>query len=111
MFVGAGKESLTPRLIQDLLDEVYQENPEYAQAIFTEWETARSRGRARYSSLDNNRVHSNGASTDRQRESVNRLDISPETAANVDENGKKKSKHLLFSPGLKRFLKINIYHP
>ncbi len=92
MFVGAGKESLTPRLIQDLLDEVYQENPEYAQAVFTEWEAARSRGKARYSSLDTNRVHSNGASTDRQRDSVNRLELSPDINKDGDETGKKKSK-------------------
>ena len=92
MFVGAGKESLTPRLIQDLLDEVYQENPEYAQAVFTEWEAARSRGKVRYSSLDTNRVHSNGASTDRQRDSVNRLELSPDINKDGDETGKKKSK-------------------
>ena len=100
MFVGAGKESLTPRLIQDLLDEVYQENPDYAQAVFNEWESSRSRARPRYSSMDNNRNHSNGASTDRQtqRESVNQLELSPDNTkkgyfdVEFDENGKRKSK-------------------
>lgn len=94
MFVGAGKESLSPRLIQDLLDEVYQENPEYAQAIFNEWESSRSRARPRYSSMDNNsnRNHSNGASTDRQRESMNRIDFSPDNKIEFADLAKKKSK-------------------
>ncbi len=98
MFVGAGKESLSPRLIQDLLDEIYQENPDYATAIFNEWETSRSRARPRYSSMDNNN-HSTGASTDRQRESVNRLDLSPDgrekPGEGVDDNDKTKSKDFL----------------
>jgi len=48
--------------------------------------------------MDNNN-HSTGASTDRQRESVNRLDLSPDgrekPGEGVDENDKTKSKYFL----------------
>lgn len=59
MFIGvSGKEPLKGYLIVDLLQEIFPDNAEYAQSLFKEWESSRSRSRAkpRHSSLDN---HSN----------------------------------------------------
>lgn len=100
MFVGCGKEALTPKLIQDLLEEVYQENPDYAQAIFSEWESTRSRAsKPRYSSLEQNLNTSIGTgSISTHRGDLNGADTSPEAAnrkgyynLELDENGKRKS--------------------
>lgn len=99
MFVGCGKESLTPKLIQDLLDEVYQENPDYAQVIFSEWESTRSRAKPRYSSLEQNLNTSIGnGSLSTHRGELNGADTSPEATnrkgylnVEFDENGKRKS--------------------
>jgi hypothetical protein len=111
MFVGCGKESLTPKLIQDLLDEVYQDNPDYAQHIFSEWESSRSRAKPRYSSLEQNLNTSLGNGSLSTHRDLNGADTSPENNNNnnngnnrkghfnieFDENGKRKSYFFILS--------------
>jgi len=109
MFVGCGKESLTPKLIQDLLDEVYQDNPDYAQHIFNEWESSRSRAtKPRYSSLEQNLNNSLGNGSLSTHRDLNGADTSPENNPNntnnrknhfnieFDENGKRKRKNYYY---------------
>lgn len=64
MFIGvSGKEPLKSYLIVDLLQEIFPNNAEYAQALFKEWESSRSKSRSkpRHSSLENhskkNEIH------------------------------------------------------
>ena len=117
MYIGvSGKEPLKANLIQDLLQEMFPENQEYAQFLYKEWETSRSRSRAakpRHSSMDrvNNSpgVNSNSNTTSQRENNADM--ISPSEQANggggggggsthrrghysvdFDENGRKKSK-------------------
>lgn len=112
MYIGvSGKEPLKANLIQDLLQEMFPENQEYAQFLYKEWESSRSRSRAakpRHSSMDRANGNSPGINSNAntsQRD--NNADmISPSEVANgggstnrrghfsvdFDENGRKKSK-------------------
>ena len=114
MYIGvSGKEPLKANLIQDLLQELYPENHEYAQILFKEWESSRSRSRAakpRHSSMDrvNNSPGINSVATSQRENNADM--ISPSEAAvtgatgagnntsrrghfsvDFDENGRKKS--------------------
>lgn len=61
MFIGvSGKEPLKGYLVVDLLQEIFPDNEDYAQTLFKEWESTRSRSRAkpRHSSLDHHKAES-----------------------------------------------------
>lgn len=110
MYIGvSGKEPLKANLILDLLQEMFPDNQEYAQMLFSEWESSRSKSRAakpRYSSMDrvNNSPGINSNSTT-QRDNNGGIQSPSEGPAiahrrghysvDFDENGRKKRKKKL----------------
>ena len=107
MYIGvSGKEPLKAHLIQDLLNELYPDNEQYAQILYKEWESSRSRSRAakpRHSSMDRANIspgiNSNATNNKDSNNSGEGENITPEVtrrghySVDFDENGRKKSKN------------------
>ncbi|CAF0747474.1 unnamed protein product [Brachionus calyciflorus] len=99
IFIGvSGKEPLKGHLIVDLLQEIYPDNEEYAQNLFKDWETSRSKSRStkpRHSSLDHHKDNlssnkkENAYNTDGE---VSTSDKKTNYTVEFDENGRRKKK-------------------
>ena len=103
IFIGvSGKEPLKGHLVKDLIQEIYPDNEEFAQSIFKEWESSRSKSRAkpRHNSVDhvnNNNNNSNNNNLAQgagvySNQLTNRNNNNNLNNVEFDENGRRKRK-------------------
>lgn len=106
VFIGvSGKELLKGPLVRDLIQEIYPDNEEFAQNIFKEWESSRSKSRAkpRHNSVDqanNSQANTHRENYNNNLDNINEkspLDTNTRRSNNnvnveFDENGRRKRK-------------------